>query len=520
MRVLLSTSIASTSAAHGGPVIARRHAEALVRLGVEVRMAAPEAGAISAKSAVHVEIYETTPASPNALFHDRRPDEVATASLARIMDRFRPDVLYDVHGPAWAIDAAERKDLPCVSMIGDYNWFCRRSFLLDSRLRRCTGPQGREKCFACMNNEYRLRRRIVQQALKQARMMGIAAGWPPIRKLDPYRLWDALEEAHQFIRRLRSGVARFIVGDRKAQTFFLEHGIPAEKVVRIAQCLPEDALVVRRRAQSRERPGIDRPLTCGFVGRLHAEKGIGVLLKAFDRLPDDAAIELWIVHAQLATPDWLDTVVTDRSTPRWLETVVDDPSRIRMQLARGRIKLFRPQASEEIFELMASVDVGIVPSLAFESPCLALLEFVAQRTPIVRSESDGMAHVTQDGINGRTFAAGDWRALRDVLLEIADEPALLDRWRARLPSIGNDADYARELIEVFTRVKATSASPARNPRLSASALAPPIARPAVHALDFFRDALGGAKVVDRLAARRNQVPVVKDDVAADRKLWV
>ena len=49
-----------------------------------------------------------------------------------------------------------------------------------------------------------------------------------------------------------------------------------------------------------------------------------------------------------------------------------------------------------------------------------------------------------------------------------------------------------------------------------SALAAPISRVAVDGPDRLGHAVPGTKVVDRLAARRNHLPVVQDDVAADR----
>jgi len=136
-----------------------------------------------------------------------------------------------------------------------------------------------------------------------------------------------------------------------------------------------------------------------------------------------------------------------------------DRARLREHLARGSIRLVRPADGEALYRAMAEVDVACIPSLQFESPSLALLEFVAQRTPVIRSESAGMDHVIQDGVNGRTFPYGDSRALRAALMEVIGEPALLARWSARLPEIGSDDAYAAQLLALFAGLR--PAAPAR-----------------------------------------------------------
>lgn len=404
-------------------MIARRHAAALSQLGVEVCVAAPEAGPASSASSFRVEHYvHASGAAP--LFAPRRPDPVAVAALRAIIERFRPDVLYDVHGPAWGAEAAAASGVPVVSMIGDYNWFCRQSFLVDSSLRRCSGPETADKCFSCLNGNYSAPGRAIQGAIKPMAKAGLV----------PLALWDAVQESRAYSQRLLATIGAFVVGDRHANEFLLGHGIPARKIARIAQGLPREALELRR--MSGDEISADRPLRIGFVGRPHLDKGIHVLAHAFDALPRDMPAELWIVHADAATPE-----ILERHFP--------DAARFRKDLASGRIRLFRPATSEEVYGLMARMDVGVIPSLAYESPSLVMLEMAAQGTPVVRSESAGMEHVIQDGVNGRTFPYGDWKALRDALLQIAAQPDVLQRWRARLPRIESDLDYARSLDHLF-----------------------------------------------------------------------
>ena len=213
-----------------------------------------------------------------------------------------------------------------------------------------------------------------------------------------------------------------------------------------ANSLPAKALIARPRAV--EAAPAARNLRFGFVGRADADKGLAVLARAFDSLPRAMPVELWIIHKDEARYEYLERLF---------------PSRLRFasDLAQGRIRLMRPQVQDEVFELMAQVDVGVVPSIAFESPCLAMLEMVAQGTPIIRSESLGMQHVIQDGVNGRTFPYGDWKALAAAMREVVCDPALIARWRCALPRIEDDDEYARQLERVFEPEPRAPAIPGR-----------------------------------------------------------
>jgi glycosyltransferase involved in cell wall biosynthesis len=443
LRVLLSTATASQTAAHGGPVIASRQAAALRRAGIEVCVAAPDTGDTQAQDDPHTHVYRALRPKP---FHfpGHRPNQLGCDSLTGLMERADPDVLYDVHGPAWAIDAAVGRRIPVVSMIGDYAWYCRRNFLVDSRLHRCSGPESIAKCFACVNEQYSPQRRMAHIAVRQASRVGIPVNRGLSGRLASLRLWDAVDESEAYLTRLRAKVDCFVIGDAQAQAFFLRQGVPRERLARIAQCLPED--VLRSKRSHLKAPAAPaRALRIAFVGRPSEEKGIQVIARAIEGLSPEHAVELWVVHK-------------DHARREALARFFKEARRLDAMLESGRVKLFRPESHDQVLDLMAAADVGVVPSIAYESPSLALLEFVAQGTPVIRSESRGMDHVIQDGINGRTFPYGDWRALRDIVAQTCARPDIINAWRMALPRIGADDDYAHALIAIFARVTGHSTS--------------------------------------------------------------
>jgi glycosyltransferase involved in cell wall biosynthesis len=262
-----------------------------------------------------------------------------------------------------------------------------------------------------------------------------------VERCDTFDLYHNVEMSREYLARLRSYVCRFIIGDQQAHDFFVSQGIPEDKIIRIPQGLPKEAL--RMRARPPTRPVVDRPLRIGFVGRQDPDKGFHVLANAFDNLPESASVELWVVHATAAT----EKIVGDKFPSK---------DRFRSWVEKGRIRLFRPQTQEELYTVMAELDIGVIPSIQYETPCLVMLEMAAQGTPIIRSESKGMEHIIRDGVNGRTFPYGDAKSLNAILNEVLHIPEILDQWRQRLPAIFSDDEYAQKLIDVFRSIVAVS----------------------------------------------------------------
>jgi glycosyltransferase involved in cell wall biosynthesis len=436
MKIFLSTNEFSVGGAHGGSVIASRNMDMLRRAGVNVTVAHPEYAVRANTGSLNILAY-VSGAGKGKLFHDQRRNCRALVEIEALIKQVKPDVVYDVHGPMWPIEAAINCGIPVVSMIGDYRWFCQRTFLVDGWLKRCSGPETTEKCYECLRNNDSWKRKVLQSVYRMRgtrALLGVLLGHQRAHSFD---LWSALIESRVYLERLRQLVSHYIIGDQQAYDFFTSNGIPEYKITRIPQAIPNDALTQRPRATGR--PVIDRPLRIGFVGRLDPDKGIKVLTRAFELLAEEAPVELWIVNAIAATEEKVGRQFSDLQKFHFL-------------LTKGRIKLFRPNTTDELYRLMAQMDVGVIPSIQYEAPCLVMLEMVAQKTPIVRSESRGMEHVIQDGVNGRTFPYGDSLALGSILTRILEEPVLLNTWRSHLPEIPPDTEYGRRLLTLFASV--------------------------------------------------------------------
>ena len=89
-----------------------------------------------------------------------------------------------------------------------------------------------------------------------------------------------------------------------------------------------------------------------------------------------------------------------------------------------------PVEPKAVYKVLATYDVLCCPSVCVEGGPTVALEANAMGTPVIGTRIGGLVEIVTDNTNGRLVAPGDWRALADVLKQIALDPcSTIDRWR-------------------------------------------------------------------------------------------
>src|SRR5262249_24656144 len=136
------------------------------------------------------------------------------------------------------------------------------------------------------------------------------------------------------------------------------------------------------------------------VGRLHPQKGHGVLLDAMGRTAARGAS--------------LSLVIAGEGT---LRPVLEEG--IRRLGLDGSVRLAGRRG--DVRELLRAADVFVFPSL-YEAVGIALLEAMASGLPVVASRTGGIPEVVEDGASGRLVPPGDAEALAEALAALARDP--------------------------------------------------------------------------------------------------
>jgi phosphatidylinositol alpha 1,6-mannosyltransferase len=202
----------------------------------------------------------------------------------------------------------------------------------------------------------------------------------------------------------------------------------------------------RRSSALRAMLGADRKFVFLYAGRLAAEKGVDVILKAFAiaraALPPDS------IHLVIAGGGPLEDSIRASAT--------QDMSFLGY-LDRGR----------SLPELYASCDAFLFSSTT-ETLGLVVLEAMASGIPVIATPAGGVADHLRDGENGLTYPARDASAMAAQMIRLAQDHALAARLGtgARLTAENLSWELEYDRLDVSYRELLEARGPANEAAMS------------------------------------------------------
>lgn len=177
------------------------------------------------------------------------------------------------------------------------------------------------------------------------------------------------------------------------------------------------------------RPHRPDGIVVGFIGTLRPLKGCLVLLEALKTQP--------ILG--------LTVKIYGRET--------DDPVYFKEVSSRAAALPFVHLAGtfppEELSQVLAGIDVLVVPSIWDENTPLVVLNALAAKCPVIGSDVTGINAVISHEYNGLLFPKGDGQALQGCLERISTEPGLLKTLSANCQPPRSAKDYVDTLVEHY-----------------------------------------------------------------------
>ncbi|HLX08186.1 MAG TPA: glycosyltransferase [Thermoanaerobaculia bacterium] len=382
---------------------------------------------------------ERDPRSRNALAS--RPVE---HEFARLLDEVRPQLVHVHHlaGLAASLPAmARRRGIPVLYQIHDWWTPCARANLCDRERRLCSGPEP-GKCAACL----------------------------PLTGLPPAAAWNRLLYRYRAAATARAlrGASAYVMPSRFLHASYLRLGLlrPGDP----AHVLSYGVELAAPAPRPPRPPGA--PLRFGVIGSILPHKGSHVAVQAFAGIdPGAARLTLWGDPA--IAPDYareLAALGADLAVPPG-----DGGGRPAAGAVRsgdhsgaspGAVTLAGRFEEAHKAEVFAALDVLIVPSLGLESFGLVAREALHHGVPVLASRRGALAELfpqpaegaaDSDGGAGALFEPGDATDLRRWIDRLIAEPALLARWRQRLPAVKGAAEHAEEIEQIYRRILAGQA---------------------------------------------------------------
>jgi glycogen(starch) synthase len=204
------------------------------------------------------------------------------------------------------------------------------------------------------------------------------------------------------------------------------HGVPADRVRVIPSGVRPALFAVPGRADPLA--GLPRPRVV-FLGRLHEQKNVDLLLRAAARLHHPAHV----------------VVAGDGPERRRLEEL-----HRRLGLV-GRVTFLGFVDHEVVPALLRRADMLVLPS-RYEELGTAMVEAMQSGVPVVATRTGGIPGVVQDGVSGRLVEPGDVdglaRALDDLLADPGQRRRLGERGRHRTVEFRWDR-LAVQVLDVY-----------------------------------------------------------------------
>ncbi len=363
------------------------------------------------------------------------------SSFQAALDDFRPDVVHLHNFLSLGDDLVSRaraSGAAIVYTLHDFGLICPNALLLrdDGELCSKQHPDFFQDCCPMLirtdgNGRFRLG----------------AAHWPSLAR------WNLFSRQHPspFVRTLltaAAGRATRWLGDpnttniERKRDFFLTHsrqifhdadlflapshflleryvscGLPRAKVAHLPYGMRMFSVPHRENASG--------GIRFGYIGALHPQKGIELLLQAFRRIDQRASLHVYgsVFGSPISHSYWR-RIRDQESTHVFFHGAYDN---------------------DQVGNILAQVDAVVVPSLWYENSPLTIQEAFIGRVPVITADCGGMAELVHDRINGLLFRLGDATDLRAKLLEVVEHPEILADLRRGIPDVVSMKQHASEL---------------------------------------------------------------------------
>ena len=221
-------------------------------------------------------------------------------------------------------------------------------------------------------------------------------------------------------------VDKVMVATRLMRDIFIENGIRPDLLLHVPFGLDTEPLI-----PFQTKPP-SKTLRIGFIGTIFEHKGVDILVKAFQELPENADVVLQIYGDMTQFPDYAATI----------QALVDaKPSK------RSKISFLGKFPNTELGSKLQNMDVMVVPSRWNENTPLVIQSALTTRTPVVCTDLGGMSELIKENFNGLLFPLNDHVALSKQFLRLLNEPQLL-------PSLINNIPPERTISMMVDDIEA------------------------------------------------------------------
>ena len=358
-------------------------------------------------------------------------NRLAARYFAQLLQRIRPDIVHFFHFSRLGfglVDVAAAAAVPAYYTPTDFWSVCTTSQLLLDDGRVCRGPTRHGgncvKHIASLTRGPRAARiakfvpNIVADAIVKLTVSGVLPNYPNCHDV------AAVGQRKSFNVARLNALHGIVAPTRLMSEVLVANGVDGRLITQSGYGI--DLTSFKSRTIKVRRTGA---VTFGFIGTLAPHKGCHVLIDAFRHIGSDR-VKLRIYGNPKDSPDYFDSLQRRSAGIDSIEFCGNFPN-------------------DRIAEVLAGLDALVVPSLWYENTPLVIFSALAAKCPVIASDYPGMSEVVRDGWNGLTFRPGDVQSLREKLVRLINDSALLELLSTNCSLPKSTGEYVDELLALY-----------------------------------------------------------------------
>lgn len=425
IKVLIVSSSSFYSTYGGGQVYVKNIVDEMIRQQLDIVIATPGPKTEKADSYKGVDVYTFT-------------DEIITDNLDQLkifIANIKPDIVH-AHGykASFAI-ACKELGIPCVVTAHHGGIVCPAGALLNHKDKICTIKANAEDCLPCVLKSVREGLRVwpILKLFSEKNQIAIGrflkkfpflyyvtpVGTAALSIHDKNKEWKSIYENSTLLIAPSKAIANSMIlnGASPEKIQLVPHGIPLPHNTSDNPMVNENIVT-------------NSPLKFFFVGRICHEKGVHVMLEAFNQINSNA--ELHIIGG-----------TGNRDEERY-ESALQQKYRDNIKIIwRGKVP------AEQINQIITPFDVMIHPTICLEIYGLTISEALAMGKPVVATRCGGAEMQIQDGENGILIEPNDLQSLKLGLLSVIEKQQLFNKNKLGFYAVHSISEHIMELIAIY-----------------------------------------------------------------------
>ncbi len=344
------------------------------------------------------------------MYKNRRIHE----AFARELDEFKPDLVHVHHLTGLSstiLEEVKLRKLPLVFTLHDFWTVCPRGQRITRDLEICSRVD-RTRCWKCLGGMW-------------PHIFGPTSTDPLIVDRRGDLSPTTLAEWDRHMAYVLGLCDRLITPSEFHRERMLDLRIDPARLVSLPHGLSEEGLT--------RGPRESRPIRkIGYIGSVIPTKGAHILLKAF-RLLEGEDLELHI-HGEISAHH------EDASYGNRLRQIAGNAPNIHFHGG------YDPS---EVGDILAGLDLLVVPALWWETFCLTVREGLLSGLPVIASDLGAVREALDGETDGLLFEPGNAKDLARQITRVVTDPDLAQKLRDRGASVKRLTQYLPELLSHY-----------------------------------------------------------------------